>query len=258
MNDGADLSLSVVVVSHNYGGYLDEALTSVIRQGRPPDEIVLIDDASSDNTPAVAERWAKNVPSLSSMRNESRLGPARTFNRGFASSSGKLLVKLDGDDRFADGYLSALESALVTRDADIAYSGLRLFGAESREIPVKAFDRRELHRENFINGSAMMRRSVWERTGGFRDELDGLGLEDWELFVHAISLGMHATPVEDCWLEYRRHAHGSRNSISRLDALRAHWFVRCAHRDEVGIKDVGAWMARSVRRNLTGASMRHA
>lgn len=256
MNAEPGRPLSVIVVSHNYGSFLDEALESIVGQRRPPDEIVLVDDASSDETPAVAARWSRQLTEVVSLRNEARLGPARTFNRGFARATGELLVKLDGDDRLSSGYLEALEAAIEKSDADIAYSGVRLFGAATGELPPRPFDRRELRRENFINGSAMMRRSVWEQTGGFRSELDGIGLEDWELFIHAISRGMRAVAVHGCWLDYRRDGDGSRNTVSRLDALRAHWLVRRMHRDEVGIQDIGAWMARSARRNLTGASTR--
>jgi glycosyltransferase involved in cell wall biosynthesis len=256
MNDVRGPSVSVVVVSHNYGRFLDDALQSVVGQSRAPDEVVVIDDASTDATPHVAARWSADVPYVESVRNETRLGPARTFNRGFARATGDLVVKLDGDDRFSGGYLEALEAAILRTGADIAYSGVRQFGAQTRQIPATPFDRRELMRENFINGSAMMKRSVWERTGGFREELDGLGLEDWELFVNAVSLGMNAVPVESCWLEYRRHVGGSRNTVSHLDAFRAHWLVRRMHPDAVALEDVGAWMARSVRRNLVGASTR--
>ncbi len=243
-------TLSVVVVSHNYGRFLAEALESIGTQSRLPDEVVIVDDASTDETSAVAARWVADTPFGVYLRNEERLGPAATFNLGFERAVGDLVVKLDADDRFSAGYLERLEQGIVGTGADIAYSGVRLFGAESRVIPARRFDRRELMRENYINGSAMMRRSVWERTGGFRPELDGLGLEDWELFVNAVSHGSRAVPVEDCWLEYRRHVNGSRNTVSHLAALRAHWLVRRLHPDAMTLHDLGAWLARSARRNL--------
>jgi glycosyltransferase involved in cell wall biosynthesis len=247
--ESARSALTVVVVSHNYGVHLDEALGSVACQTRPADEVVLIDDGSSDDTPEVAARWTEKLDGLVSLRNETCLGPARTFNRAFAAARGELIVKLDGDDRLSENYLECAESALVTSRADIAYAGVEQFGTESARVAARDFDRRELMRENFINGSALMRRTVWERTGGYRVELDELGLEDWELFVHAVALGMHAVPVAGCWLEYRRHAGGSRNTLSRLKVLRAHLLVRQMHRDAMKLSDVGTWMVRSVRRN---------
>jgi glycosyltransferase involved in cell wall biosynthesis len=247
-------TLSVVVVSHNYGRYLDEALASVAAQSRVPDEVVLIDDASSDDTPDVAIRWAEKLDAFVSIRNAAGLGPARTFNRAFSHARGDLLVKLDGDDRMSGTYLEGLERALLRTGADIAYAGVEQFGADERRVPAAPFDARELMRENFINGSALMRRQVWEQTGGFRPELDALGLEDWELFVHAVARGMRAVPVDDCWLEYRRHPGGSRNTMSHLTVLRAHLLVRRMHRDVVGLTDVGAWLLRSVARNVPRGS----
>ena len=251
----ADPRVSIVVVSHNYGAFLDEALSSVAAQTRPPGDVVLVDDASTDDTAQVIEAWCGRLP-LNCIRNEQRLGPARTFNIGMSAARGDLLMKLDGDDRLSPTYVARLERALEESGAEIAYTGLQRFGAETYRSPARAFDRKELMKENFINGSAMMRRQVWERTGGYRSELDDVGLEDWELFVHAIALGMRAVPVDDCWLEYRRHASGSRNTISRRTALRAHLLVRRMHRDAVGLHDVGEWMLRSTCRTFVGASTR--
>ena len=50
------LTVSVVVISHNYGRFLPESLESVFNQTHPPDEVLLIDDASDDNTPEFATR----------------------------------------------------------------------------------------------------------------------------------------------------------------------------------------------------------
>jgi len=246
-------TVSVVVVSHDYGAHLDEALGSVVNQTRLPDEVVIVDDASIDDTLDVAGRWVSRLPNARLVAIAESRGPAGAFNAGLAAATGTLLVKLDADDRLSDPYLELHAEALAATGADIAYAGVRYFGAESRWIAARPFDRRELMRENFINGSAMIRRRVWEATGGFRAELDHLGFEDWELFVHAVSLGMEAVPVDDCHLEYRRHPAGSRNSLSRLGSLRSHLAVHRMHPDAVAVRDVAAWMGRSLSRNLAGS-----
>ncbi len=50
--------VSVVVTCHNYGRYLRECLESVLAQDRPADEIIVVDDASTDDTPAIAAEYA--------------------------------------------------------------------------------------------------------------------------------------------------------------------------------------------------------
>lgn len=246
-------TVSVVVVSHDYGRFLDEAMTSVMDQSRRPDEVVIVDDASRDATPTVAERWVRCHPAIRCVRSEISLGPARAFNTGLHRASGALLVKLDADDSLSDRYVERHVQVLTETGADIAYAGVEHFGAECRWIPAVPFDPTELGRENFINGSAMMRRRVFDATGGYRVELDGLGLEDWEFFVHAVALGMRAVPVDGCRLRYRRHASGSRNSLTRLDALRTHLLVRRLHPETVSRRQVATWMGRSVSRNIAGA-----
>ena len=240
--------VSVVVACHNYGAFLAEALSSLARQSRPADELIVIDDGSTDETAAVLRSWSG--PPVTLVSHPEPLGTASAFNTGIARSTGDLVVKLDADDRLSEGYLERLAAAIETTGAAIAYSGVRRFGAESGEDRAAPFDRRELMRENYINGSAMVRREVLLATGGYRRDFDQLGLEDWELWVHAVALGYTATPVEGCWLEYRRHAGGSRNTISRARALRAHLDVWWLHRPVIRWSDVTRWMARSARRNV--------
>lgn len=240
--------VSVVVACHNYGEFLADALSSVAQQSRPAAELIVVDDGSTDETAAVLRTWTGQAVIVVS--HPEPLGAAGAFNAGIARSTGDLVVKLDADDRLSEEYLERLAAAIDATGADIAYSGVRRFGAESGEDRAAPFDRRELMRENFINGSAMVRREVLLATGGYRPDFDPLGLEDWELWVHAVALGFTATPVEGCWLEYRRHAGGSRNAISRGRALRAHLDVWSLHRPVIRWSDVTRWTARSARRNV--------
>lgn len=51
-------TLTVIVTAHNYGHYLDECLQSVLHQSRRPEEILVVDDASTDDTADVVARWS--------------------------------------------------------------------------------------------------------------------------------------------------------------------------------------------------------
>ena len=241
--------ISVVIRCHNYGRYLVEAVESVHSQSRPADEIVVVDDGSSDETGDVLARLQAAHRQLVPVRRHPARGPAASFNDGVVVSSGDLIVALDADDRLGPRYLEALADALRDPDVSIAYCGKRTFGAERAEEPAKAFDVDELLRENMINVSAMFRRSVFDATGGFRPDFDDLGLEDWEFWVHAVEGGARAVAVDSTWLEYRRHAGGSRNTMRRLAVLRAHLRMWRLHPSLMRPRHLFGWMARSARRN---------
>jgi glycosyltransferase involved in cell wall biosynthesis len=248
----APARISVVVPCHNYGRFLGEALTSLRGQTRPPDEVMVVDDGSTDDTAAVVEQWTRDWPVVQSMHRSPARGPARTFNDGIRASTGDLVMLLSADDRMSPRYLEMTEAALASTGADFAYASEQLFGAVTGWRDAPPFDVDQLMIENPYNGSALMRRSLYDRCGGYREDFDRLGLEDWELWVHAVAVGGRGCPAEECWLEYRRHQAGSRNTIPRLNALRAHLRVWRLHPEAMRPRHLVRWMGRSLVRNARG------
>jgi GT2 family glycosyltransferase len=245
------LTLSVVIRCHNHERFLTDSVGSALAQTRPPDEIVVVDDGSE---PPVAVHGP--LASVRLVRNEVALGPAEAANTGMRKAQGNLLVLLDADDRLSARYLELLERSLDVTEVDFAYAASHLFGAVHRQEPLREFDPGELARENFVNVSAMFRRSLLDRIGGFDPMLDSVGYEDWDFWLRAVGAGAVGTPVEGCWLEYRRHDHGSRNTSSRRSVLAAHVLMRRRHPALVRRRDVGHWLVRATRRTITGKSIR--
>lgn len=242
--------VTVVIPCHNYGRFLSEAFESTERQTRPADEIVIVDDASTDDTPAVISELVKRRPGVIALRHEQAKGPAGAFNAGIRAGTGDLVVILSADDRLSERYLELTEKALSDPEVGFAYTDEHFFGAVQGVKKAPPFDERELMRENPYNGTAMFRREMFEQLGGLRQDFDRIGLEDWEFWVHAVSRGWRGAAVEGCWLEYRRHESGSRNTMPRGRVLRAHLKVWRLHRDVMRLTDILAWLARSARRNM--------
>jgi glycosyltransferase involved in cell wall biosynthesis len=247
--------ISVVVPCHNYGRFLAEAVGSLTTQTRRPDEIVVVDDGSTDETLEVARSLEGQVPGLRVLSRRPALGPAHTFNDGVRAAIGDLVVILSADDRLSARYLELTEGALSDPTVSFAYAEAHLFGARSGVVPAIPFDRRELMRENFCNSAAMFRRDLFDHLGGFRPDFDRLGLEDWEFWVSAVGKGAAGRAVDGCWIDYRRHPEGSRNSMARSTVLRAHLKVWWLHRDVMAAGDLWAWMMRSAGRNLARHSL---
>jgi glycosyltransferase involved in cell wall biosynthesis len=241
--------ISVVIRCHNYGRYLDEALSSVYAQSLPVDEVIVVNDGSTDETERVLDQFCMDHPNLIAVDRHPARGPASSFNDGVARSTGDLVVALDADDRFPPNFVEELALALHEPTIDFAYCGTKAFGSENAYRPPRPFDRNELLVESFINVSSMFRRWIFDVTGGFRSEFDPLGLEDWEFWVNAVERGAVGHPVKGCWLEYRRHAGGSRNSIKRRRVLRAHLLVWRLHPRSVKIRHLVTWLVRSMARN---------
>lgn len=237
--------VSVVIRCYQQGRFLAEAIESVRAQTRPADEIVVVDDGCTDETPAVV---AAHQP-LVVVRHDVPQGPAATFNAGVAASSGDLVLALDADDALSPRYLELTEQA-IRGGADLAYGAVERFGSEQSFTPARPFDPDELGVENFVHIATLFRRPVFDVTGGFRSDLDHLSLEDWEFWVNAVEHGATGQAVDGCWLRYRRHATGSRNTIPRSVALRVHLRVHRLHPRVVTWRHLARWAARSARRNL--------
>jgi GT2 family glycosyltransferase len=135
-------------------------------------------------------------------------------NAGLARVTTSYAIVVDADDRLAPG---ALEAMRVPLDADpalgFAYGTMRFFGAWEGELRLPDYDPYRLLYRHTIGLSALMRREVFEDTGGFDPGF--VGYEDWELWVNALSEGWRGQRVDAVTLEYRRHAGPSKLAEDR-------------------------------------------
>jgi hypothetical protein len=103
--------ISIVTPSHNQGGYLEETLRSVVLQGYPNLEYVVIDGGSTDDSLLVIRRYA---PRLARWEAQPDRGHAAALNSGFAQATGTILGFLNSDDTYLPG---ALQRAALEVDA---------------------------------------------------------------------------------------------------------------------------------------------
>src|SRR4051794_33568080 len=95
-------SVSVIVPVHNGAEFLAEALNSLLAQTRRPDQIIVVDDGSTDGSADVASRFGTEVTLV---RQENR-GPSSARNRGLDLASGSHVGFLDADDLWVPDCLS--------------------------------------------------------------------------------------------------------------------------------------------------------
>jgi GT2 family glycosyltransferase len=103
---GKPASVSVVIPCFNYARYLPDAVESVLTQQGVDVDVIVVDDASTDESLAVARRLAERDPRVRVLGNPANSGPVDTFNRGLAEAKGEFLVRLDADDLLTPGSLS--------------------------------------------------------------------------------------------------------------------------------------------------------
>jgi glycosyltransferase involved in cell wall biosynthesis len=240
---------SVAIPCHGYGRFLREAVESVLGQSEPPAEIAVLDDGSTDDTAEVLARLASEVPGLLVASNARPVGTPRARNQAVRMTTGDLVVVLDADDRLGPGYLAACRTALVEHGWDFAYPTVRLFGQVEELRPAPPFDLAELGRANYVVGSAMFTRELFDRLDGFAPELTDVGYEDWDFWLRAVRSGSVGGPAPGAELEYRRHG-PSRNRRAEARWRRAHLRLWWRHRGLVPAPNPVAAGVRSARRRL--------
>ncbi|WP_415948135.1 glycosyltransferase family 2 protein [Streptomyces sp. KLOTTS4A1] len=115
------LKLSVIVPCYNVQEFAQDTLRSLARNAHPDTEFLLVDDCSTDATPQLLDRAARELPRTRVLRHETNRGIAHARNTGIEAAGGEYLTFLDGDDWYAPGYLREL----LARAQDLGCDFLR-------------------------------------------------------------------------------------------------------------------------------------
>jgi glycosyltransferase involved in cell wall biosynthesis len=220
--------ITIIVVCHDCGAYVGEAIESALAQTYDNVEVLVIDNGSTDDSPAVIARYADRVRVIS----QSQSSLERAFNRAVSGARGVYVARLDADDVLEPRYLEALWSALArSPDAAYAYCRPMLFGARAgamRCLPFSAYFL--IRRTNFVNASALTLGADLLAVGGYAEDLGEHAFEDWDLWLRLLERGRRGTYVREPLLRWRRHEGGSRNPEHGERAVSAIAFVRSRHR----------------------------
>jgi glycosyltransferase involved in cell wall biosynthesis len=167
------MKISCLINNYNYAEHIADAVDSALRQTVPFDEIIVVDDGSTDGSrDLLARRYGRNpLVQIVAKRNQGQLS---CFNEGFARSTGDILFFLDADDVYEPNYVEhALEIYHRDSDIDFVFCERRLFGQrddlqlrypEDRDLGYSAIATALLHA--WIGGPTSclsMRRSVLEQ-----------------------------------------------------------------------------------------------
>lgn len=172
--------VSVVMPSYNLGSYLKEAIDSVVGQLGPEDELIVVDDCSTDGSYELAKGF-ETAPSVSVVRTPSNLYLAGALNYGVGLAQGRYILPLDADNMLDRGAIATLASQLdAERDLDVAYGKIKFVNADgsiathvsgdgiSGWPPAVANVDQQLMHKNQIPSTSMYRKKWWTRLGGYR------------------------------------------------------------------------------------------
>lgn len=184
-------TISVVIPAYNAAAFLAEAVSSVLGQSEPVDQVIVVDDGSTDTTADIARSFGQPVEVIG--RANGGIGAAR--NSALALVSGELLAFLDADDVWPDGRIAALRRVLGSDPStDAVFGKVVEFGEGMDETaPVAAP----------LASSMLIRRESFERVGPFREDIRVGEFIDW--YARAQELGLKFAQIDDVVLRRRLH-----------------------------------------------------
>lgn len=192
-------TVSVIIPCYNYGQFLGRCVESVLSQNGPQLAILIIDDASDDETPSIASRLAACDPRVQVRRHEVNQGHIDTYNEGLAWAEGDYTVLLSADDILAPGALSRATHILdLHPSVGFIYGRCLLFSDESEigareagELRFRIHDglnwleaRCRIGSNPVAPAGVVVRTTIQRQLGGYLEELPHTAdMEMWMRFA---------------------------------------------------------------------------
>ncbi len=200
--------VSIVTPSYNQGHFLAETIQSVLSQGYPHLEYIIVDGGSSDNSVDIIRQYADRLAWWVSERDQ---GHADALNKGFSHSSGEILAWLNSDDTYHPGAIDeAVEYLLAHPQVSMVYSDADLIDEAGKFIA--RFPARQTDYRRMLNGSVnipqattFVRAALWKRIGPL--DLSLKYAFDYDLWVRLSKIAP-IVYVPRTWANFRLHEAG--------------------------------------------------
>ena len=199
--------VSIVITNYNYGKYLRESIESAVKQTYKNTEIILIDDASTDDSRKVWEQFSDKIRVI-----EHKINKGIVFSRNEALNEvkGEYITFLDADDYFEADYVDKMMKVSYDMNADVVYPNWHLFG-ENIDMHEMNFNKKFIARDLMLQNIHVSPSSL-VKISSIKDHkfVSERVAEDWDFFIGLALDGVNFCG-SDAWINYRQKS-GSRGS----------------------------------------------
>lgn len=215
-------SISVIIPSYNYGRFISDAIQSALDQTAPANEIIVVDDGSTDETPRIVGEFGDHVTYI----RQENAGVCAARNRGVEESTSELIAFLDADDIWEPAKLER-QLARFTKDdrVGLVHCGMREFDGATGETV-------KLHLEGAENDTAdslllwegpsinvsgsmvMVSREAFDAVDGFDTQMK-VG-EDWD-FCYRVARRFGVGFIREPLVHYRSHPAAAHRNVAEME-----------------------------------------
>ena len=226
-NEDIGMTISVAMATYNGEKYIHDQIESILSQTRVPDEIIITDDCSTDETLRIAQGFADANPNIiwKISRNENNKGYIKNFLDAISQTTGDVIILSDQDDVWADNKVELIQSYFETypdmlslhMDYAIINSEKKLI--KGRQIkykkPIEKYDIKAFtKRLNYCRMSSAFSKKIKDYL--YKLEPDILPTHDWT--IHAIAALQDGMYVSSDLVSFRR-AHENNVALALNDVI---------------------------------------
>jgi glycerol-3-phosphate cytidylyltransferase len=228
--------ISCIVTNYNGAAYLDKAIGSLLSQTRPPTEIVIADDASTDSSRRIIERYVKDYDHIRPIYRSRVLGVSQNRDMAIRAASCDWITTLDSDDWFTAEKLMAESRVLAANPDSVACSDTALVDPQEQyfdiihtaplcDMSVPQRVSAIVARKKMIPRDLLMPRWIYEDIGGLDHRLSMY--EDWSFKIRLADHGIPFVHSGISGTSYFRRGSGlsssgqGRHVVAKVKALHA-------------------------------------
>lgn len=229
-------TLSALIPNYNDSARLAQAIASAVQQSRPPEEVLVIDDGSTDGSVGIVESWRARYPSIRLIRHPKNLGIGEALRRGLAEMRGDYLHFGSANDRVLPGFFERA-MACAERYPQAAIVMGRIVVRSTKDKFLTRVESSRWHEELYadparylseyldtesathsLGGASLYRADALREAGGFRYEELGSWCDSFAARAMGLRYGVCYLPVDgyDWHLDSGSLSQGARSDPRRM------------------------------------------
>ena len=217
-----DDAITFVVPAYNCADMIGATIQSIVETNlQPQDEIIIVDDGSTDDTPNVIADLRAQHPAIVALKHNFNKGSAAASrNTAIDASSNALIFCLDADNLLAPNSIKLLKNHLIANGADAAAFGeLQFFTTDAAVITHKWVFREQITFADALAGSQwpgpsgnyLFTRESWKQAGRYHEHIGG-AIDSWAFGIRQLATGSQMVTLPNT---HYLHRHGYESTFIR-------------------------------------------
>lgn len=202
------MNVSAIIINYNLGRFFEDAYKSLRKQTRLPDELIIVDDCSTDNSIQIIENVLSKYPGKfpsTVIRHDQNLGASSARNTGIQASKHEVVALLDGDDFY---YKNKIEKSMnylekFQNQVAMVYSDYDMWDGNTPKREFKfSYDSELMMQTCLPNSDSLIAKNIFEQVGYFNPQIHGA--EDYDMWMRIAKEAM-VIHIPEALFCYRIH-----------------------------------------------------